>query len=111
MSHRSYDIEGGRVRLAFLIPAAAFILSQQVAQLPPPRQGQPPRDATGRLPPEPKGTAVIRGRVLAADTGSPIRRATVSLQMVPPPAPPAGSTGPAAAAGAVTASGISTFVT
>src|SRR5688500_13978475 len=40
------------------------------------RQGMPPR-AGGQADTAPRGTAVIRGVVLAADTGTPIRRAQV----------------------------------
>ncbi len=40
------------------------------------RQMTPPRDA-GQADTAPRGTAVIRGVVLAADTGTPIRRAQV----------------------------------
>jgi len=52
-----------------------------------------PRDVVPR--PEPTGTGMIRGRVVAADSGSPMRRATVTLvAMAPPvtltPLPPAG---------------------
>jgi len=46
---------------------------------PPPRgpgQGAPPRDAR----PAQTGTAVIRGRVFAAETGRPLRRARISVQ-------------------------------
>ena len=46
-----------------------------------------PRDPGRRPPPEPVGTAAIRGRVIVADTGNPARRATVSISMVPPPQP------------------------
>ena len=64
---------------------ALFVaLSTFVAQLPPPPppppanpQGMPPRDVAAR--PEPTGTAAIRGRVVAADSGTPIRRASVTL--------------------------------
>jgi hypothetical protein len=49
--------------------------AQQVA-VPPPRQQTPARDVT---PATQKGTAVIRGRVVAADTGRPLRRARVTL--------------------------------
>ena len=75
---------------------AAFLVFSQVTGLsqppppPPPRpaiQGQPPRDVVRR--PEPTGTGVIRGRVVAADTGSPIRRAAVNLSPAPPITPPA----------------------
>jgi hypothetical protein len=61
-------------------PAAARVDAGQV------------RDPGRRLPPEPKGTAVIRGRVVAADSGTPIRRATVSLNPVPPATPPTTNT-------------------
>lgn len=44
---------------------------------------QPPRDAVKRA--EPTGTARIKGRVVAADRGTPMRRATVSLSVVMPP--------------------------
>src|SRR3954468_20986266 len=46
---------------------------------------QPPRDAVKRV--EPTGTARIRGRVVSADRGTPIRRASVSLITVMPPPP------------------------
>ena len=42
----------------------------------PPAQGQPPRDAR---PATQTGTATVRGRVLAADTGKPLRRARITL--------------------------------
>jgi hypothetical protein len=89
------------VRLRFAIHAA--VLSALVAgglawpaaaQPPPPPpparppQGVPPRDPTSRLPPEPVGTGIIRGRVVAADSGNPVRRANVSLVPMPTPPPP-----------------------
>jgi hypothetical protein len=103
------------VRLRFAIHAA--VLSALVAgglawpaaaqpvpiPLPPrPPQGAPPRDPTSRLPPEPVGTGIIRGRVVASDTGNPVRRANVSLvpMPTPPPPPPAGT--PAGATMSVT---------
>jgi protocatechuate 3,4-dioxygenase beta subunit len=43
---------------------------------PPRTQGTPPRDAAKT---ETKGTAVIRGRVVAADTGRPLRRTRVTV--------------------------------
>ena len=62
---------------------------------PPPMPAQGPvRDTVRRPPPEPKGTAVIRGRVITSDTGNPVRRASVTLipvatvtrgSTVPPP--------------------------
>jgi hypothetical protein len=42
----------------------------------PPEQRTPPRDAK---PPTERGTAIIRGRVVAGDTGRPIRRARITL--------------------------------
>jgi hypothetical protein len=58
-----------------------------------PPQGAPPRDPGSRMPPEPVGTGVIRGKVVASDTGNPVRRANVSLMPMPtpPPPPPAGT--------------------
>jgi hypothetical protein len=78
--------------------AVALLLTALIAQTPPPpppprlppQIGQP-RDIVRR--PEPTGTGVIRGRVVAGDTGSPIRRASVNLQPVPPPPPPPGTQG------------------
>jgi len=61
---------------------------------------QPPRDAVRRAEPVgPVGTGVIKGRVVAADTGNPIRRANVSLSPIAPPLPPGsgrGASGPPA---------------
>ncbi len=94
------------MRLPLFVLPIVFAMAPQAMQ-PPPRPVQPPRDATRRLPPEPAGTAIIRGRVLASDTGSPIRRATVNLQLLPPTVPPAGTAGSPgaglAATGAVSA--------
>lgn len=55
-------------------------------QVAPPPAIQAPRDP-GRRMPEPVGSGVIRGRVVAADTGNPVRRATVNLTPAPPPIP------------------------
>jgi hypothetical protein len=54
---------------------------------------QPPRDSAAAA--EPAGTSTIRGRVVAADTGNPIRRANVTLL----PVTPAPSAGGSAASG------------
>jgi hypothetical protein len=60
-------------------------LTPQVGSVPAP---QPPRDAVPRA--VTTGTGIIRGHVVAADTGSPIRRANVSLSaMMRPAVPPA----------------------
>src|SRR4051812_31049252 len=42
--------------------------------------GTPPRDSSARGPATVVGTAVVRGRVIAGDTGLPLRRARVTLQ-------------------------------
>jgi hypothetical protein len=78
------DLEG-----TVSLPAAVILAFLGVAaQQPPPPAArapqQPPRDAVGRAEPTgPVGTGVIRGRVVASDTGSPIRRANVSLLPMP----------------------------
>ena len=59
-------------------------------------QQPPPRDTPARPATQPTGTAVIRGRVVAADTGNPIRRATVTLSLMPP-----ATSGPSGREGAV----------
>lgn len=56
----------------------------QLAPQPAPRIQVQPRDPGRKAAPEPVGTGVIRGRVVAGDTGSPIRRASVSLVPVAP---------------------------
>lgn len=73
--------------------AVMLLLSAVMVQAPPPPpprpptvQPAPPRDTVRR--PEPTGTAMIRGRVVAADTGNPVRRASVNLQPIAPPRPP-----------------------
>lgn len=55
---------------------------------PPPRPAPPsiagqPRDPGRRPPPEPTGTGIIRGRVVAGDSGNPMRRASVTLMPAP----------------------------
>jgi hypothetical protein len=56
-----------------------------------PRQGPPlpPRDTSARptMPTPVVGTATLTGRVVSADTGEPLRRATVSAMSTRPPAP------------------------
>jgi protocatechuate 3,4-dioxygenase beta subunit len=85
------------VRLPAVLLASLFSLQPQVAPLP----SQPPRDRVPRQ--EPTGTGIIRGRVVAADTGMPIRRASINLSYTPPPlqqtaaSPPAPSAQPAPA--------------
>jgi len=89
------------VRLpAVLIPCifGAFfsVAAQQPSPPVVPSEPQPPRDVVRRAPPpEPTGTGVIRGRVVAADTGNPIRRAMVNLSPNAPPMPPGGGRGAA----------------
>ncbi|HET7698417.1 MAG TPA: carboxypeptidase-like regulatory domain-containing protein [Vicinamibacterales bacterium] len=73
--------------------AAILLLSAALAQVPVPPPPPPPAPGAAGQPrdvvrrPEPTGSAVIRGRVVAADTGNPMRRANVSLQPVAPPQP------------------------
>ena len=58
--------------------AFSFVVATQVVtstQTQPPRPAAPARDAR----PTVTGTAIIRGRVLAADTGRPLRRARISV--------------------------------
>jgi hypothetical protein len=76
-----------RIVTSLMIAASAFAAQLPPPPPPPPPSGQlPPRDRVER--PEPAGTAVIRGRVVAADTGNPIRRANVNLSPAPPPITP-----------------------
>ena len=51
---------------------AVLLLAPQLQQAPPPQQPQTPANP-------PKATAVVRGRVAAADTGLPARRAQVRM--------------------------------
>jgi len=53
-----------------------FALIASAATPQPPTQGPPPRDTR---PSSPAGAAVVRGRVLASDTGRPLRRARVMV--------------------------------
>src|SRR5436305_10818451 len=54
-------------------PGPAGVPPPGVPQGPP--RGMPPRDRTAAQP----GTAAIRGRIVAADTSKPLRRARVTL--------------------------------
>src|SRR4029453_17184607 len=67
-----------RFTTAMLWAGIAFS-SSAIAQTPPP--GPPPRDPSATRPAE-TGTAVVRGRVVAADAGLPVPRAIVSLRNV-----------------------------
>src|SRR3954454_13404656 len=67
--------------LAVLTLSAGLATSTPNQNPPAPAQGRgttprPPRDSTQDTPP---GTAAIGGRVLAADTGRPVKRARVSV--------------------------------
>lgn len=78
-----------------LLAVIALAPDQQPPPPPlPPPSVQPPRDTVRDR--ERTGTAVIRGRVVAADTGLPIRQANVMLSEMMP-------TSPSAASGAVVA--------
>jgi hypothetical protein len=63
--------------MRLLVLALAVGLVAAGAAAPPPSAQQPVAQA-GERAPAPRGTAVIRGRVIAADTEAPIRRARVS---------------------------------
>jgi hypothetical protein len=87
--------------------ALVLLLSAVMVQAPPPApprppsiQPAPPRDVVRR--PDPTGTAMIRGRVVAADTGNPIRRANVNLQPIAPPRPPVTTAPPGGGAPSIT---------
>ncbi len=68
---------------ALVVIAIVGIGAGQVSVIQTQPANQPPRDVVKRA--EPTGTARIKGRVVAADRGTPMRRATVSLSMVMPP--------------------------
>src|SRR5262249_3349284 len=63
--------------VAIITGVGAFI-SAQVQQ---PPQGKPPisRDATVAGPPQPAGTGVISGTLVATDSGRAVRRAQITL--------------------------------
>ena len=72
--------------IGFAISIAGVLLTAQTPTLPQgaaqpgppmPRMQMPPRD--GALADAPTGTARIRGRVVSADTGAPLRRAQVRI--------------------------------
>jgi protocatechuate 3,4-dioxygenase beta subunit len=65
---------------AFVVIATVGIGAGQAPVIQTQPANQPPRDVVKRV--EPTGTARIRGRVVAADRGTPMRRATVSLTAV-----------------------------
>jgi hypothetical protein len=73
----------GSLAVGILFPLVALAQTPQIPQgaaqpgPPMPRPPMPPRD--GAVSPEPAGTARIRGRVVAADSGAPLRRAQVRL--------------------------------
>jgi hypothetical protein len=65
----------------------------------------PPRDPVRVQAPEPVGRGVISGMVVTSDTGSPVRRASVTLIPTAPPTPmPTGS--PASVATAMLMNGV-----
>ncbi|MEO8075639.1 MAG: carboxypeptidase regulatory-like domain-containing protein [Acidobacteriota bacterium] len=92
------------MRFAAVIVVVAAAAAQLAPPSPRPTAGPPPRDPIQRA--EPAGTAAIRGRVVAADTGNAIRRANVNLlpMFVPGSAagrgavPPGNSSAPSEAA-------------
>ena len=63
------------VLVGVVVVVSAPIFAQQPTGVPPPVTG--PRDSTSQA--LMTGSAVVRGRVLAGDTGRPLRRATITL--------------------------------
>jgi Carboxypeptidase regulatory-like domain len=61
-----------------LVIGVRLILAALVLLISAQSQG-PPRDPSSATVAKPAGTGVIRGRVVAADTGVPIRRALVTI--------------------------------
>jgi protocatechuate 3,4-dioxygenase beta subunit len=62
--------------------AAALVLAVLLAGGAARAQGPPAMTDPGTRPAPPAGTAAVRGRVLDAETGLPLRRATVALRQV-----------------------------
>jgi Carboxypeptidase regulatory-like domain len=63
------------VRACFVVLGLLFVASLSTAQ--PPQPQMPPRDNAQPAPPP--ATSIIRGRVVAADTGQPLRKAQVRI--------------------------------
>jgi len=88
--HVPFAIRAG-VLTALVVSSLGRTAGAQPAPPPPPapapQVGQP-RDPGRRPPPEPVGTGVIRGMVVASDSGNPVRRANVNLFAAPPPPGP-----------------------
>jgi hypothetical protein len=93
------DLEGHvRLPAGLILSFVGFFgaFSSVTAQGPPPvppSAPQPPRDVVRRMESGATGTGVIRGRVVAADTGNPIRRASVNLSPMNASMPPGGGRG------------------
>ena len=82
------------MRVTAIVLSFSAVVAPQVLPPPPPpppAMQMPPRDVTRA--PEPIGAGVIRGRVVAADTGNPIRRAMVNLSPVMTASPAGGRSG------------------
>ena len=80
-------------RVLVFLALSAVTLAAQIAPPPDVGAGQfflPPRDVAGPA----RGTGTIRGRVVAADTGQPLRRARVTLANLLSPFTPAERTVP-----------------
>src|SRR5262245_520998 len=63
------------VRASFVLAGLCFAASISAAQPPPPQM--PPRDNTQAA--QPPATSIIRGHVVAADSGQPLRKAQVRI--------------------------------
>ncbi len=97
--------------IAGLFVVLALAGGQVPPPAPPPRPvpQTPVRDPSRRPPPEPVGTGTIRGRVIAADTGTPIRRAQVNLSAIPPATPSGAATSTTIQTVVVNGSPVTTF--
>jgi hypothetical protein len=89
-----------RLPAALILCLMAGAPLQSLPPRPTAQTEQPPRDVITR--PEPPGTSAIKGRVVAADTGNPIRRANVTLVRGLPPGAAGRGRGAAAIGTAVT---------
>ena len=67
------------VPVLVLVLTAAAAVAQQVAPPQAPGRGQRPQRATPARVEAPRGTAILRGQIVTADNGAPIRRAQVRV--------------------------------
>src|SRR5262245_42149827 len=73
MSRLSATTRASVLGVLTMVGIPVIVIAQTVI---PPEQRTPPRDAK---PAAERGSAIIRGRVVAGDTGRPLRRARITL--------------------------------